>query len=167
MNELPNILNAGLAWMLMGNALRFAAVGGDALVPVGKSAWACLWCKRDRNADCTARFYRSLDTMYMRLLTALTTTASAALVYAGMFFMGSGLLIRASASVLRYMGGDKAAWDHWSQVQNGYSVPLLVVGMCCIVAAVSRKRTASVIMSIGFVVVGLGMGVVAASMGAR
>lgn len=167
MTELPNILNAGLAWMLMGNAMRFAAVGGDALVPVGKSAWACLWCKKDQNSECVVRFHASLDGMYMRLLSALTTTASAALVYAGMLFMGTGLLVRTSASVLRYMGGDRAMWDQWSQVQNGYSVPLLVVGMCCIVAAVSRKRTASVVMSAGFVVAGLGMGVVVAAMGAR
>lgn len=154
---------AALAWMLLGNSLRFAAVGGHAVLPVVATGWRSLWSKATESGDCSYRFHKALDELYMRLMSALTTAASGALVYAGIFAMGVGMAIRVSASVMRYTEGREQYWLQWSESQNIVSSPLLVVGMSCIIAAVSPRRTASLAMSAGFVIAGLGIGVVTTS----
>ena len=164
MTDFSHIASAALVWMLLGNSMRFAMVGGQALVPVGHAAWACLWCKSTEGAACLQRFYGSLDKLYIKLLSALTTTASAALVYAGILLIGSGMVVRVSGSVARYMGGERVDWETWSQATSVFSSPPLVVGMSCLIAAVSPRRTASLLMSGGFVLAGLGIGIVTASM---
>lgn len=154
---------AALAWMLMGNAMRFAAVGGHAMVPVMRAGWAVLWRKGNNSRDCARRFADALDGLYIRLMAALTTTASGALVYSGIFFTGVGMAIRVSGSVLRYTEKNDLFWQEWSKWQNIASTPLIVVGMSCIIAAVSPRRTASLWMSAGFVFAGIGIGMVTTS----
>lgn len=163
MNQMEQVTLAALAWMLMGNSLRFAAVGGHAILPVAGAGWRAMWCKSDRSRDCLYQFHRTLDDLYIRLMGALTTAASGALVYAGIFFMGIGMAVRVSASVVRYTESNAAFWLHWSQLQNVVSSPMLVVGMSCIIAAVSPRRTASLLMSGGFVLAGIGIGLVTTS----
>ena len=163
MTGFDQVLLAGLAWLLLGTAVRFMTTGGIALAPAAASAWRLLWCKGGTRQDCAYRFYRELDNLYIKLMGALTTSASAALVYAGMMFMGAGLVVRVSSSVLRYTGDQQGFWVTWSQFQNLVSSPMLVIGMSFIIAAVSKRRTASLIMSAGFVLAGLGIGIVTTS----
>lgn len=163
MNAFEQVMLAALTWMLLGNSLRFAAVGGQALLPVISTGWGALWCKSGNSADCLYRFHTALDGLYIRLMSALTTAASGALVYAGILFMGVGMIFRVTSSVLRYTGDNEGLWHWWSQAQNVVSSPLLVIGMSCMIAAVSPRRTASLLMSAGFVVAGLGIGIVTTS----
>lgn len=163
MNGFEQIVLAALAWMLLGNSLRFAAVGGSAIAPVAVAGWQVLWSKGRESRDRTYRFHLALDALYIRLMSALTTAASGALVYAGIFAIGVGMLVRVSSSVIRYTGDDSGFWGTWSQLQNVISSPMLVIGMSCIIAAVSPRRTASLLMSAGFVLAGVGIGIVTTS----
>lgn len=163
MNGLEQVMLAALTWMLLGNSLRFAAVGGQAIAPVIVTGWGALWSKANDNSEAIKRFHTTLDGLYIRLMSALTTAASGALVYAGILFMGLGMALRTTSGMLRYTGDQGYFWLWWSQAQSVVSSPLLVVGMSCMIAAVSPRRTASLIMSAGFVVAGLGIGIVTTS----
>lgn len=156
MTTFDHIMLAALAWMLLGNSLRFAAIGAHALAPVARHGCSTLVGVRDAKH----KLGRAMDDIYIRLMGALTTTASGALVYAGMFFVGLGMIVRVSSSILRYTGDQSGMWHEWSQMQNLISSPMLVVGMSCIIAAVGPHRTASLVMSAAFVIAGIGIGYV-------
>ena len=164
MTNAAHVAVTAMVWMLLLSSLRFAAVGSSALVPLGSSAWGVLWCKGSDNEQCLAKFNERLDAVYIRLLMALTTPASATLVYAAMAMIGAGCMIGSFGNVLRFVSPHPERWADTAMAMTCTGIPLIVVGMSCLVAAVSPRRTASLIMSAGFILSGVGVGVVTATM---
>ena len=167
MNDAPHILASGLIWMLLGNSLRYIGVGAQALAPLGNAAWCAVWARGSDTTDYAAKLREALDGIYLRLISAFTTPASATLIYAGILFSGVGLLVGAMANVLRYTTDSVTEYSDYAQASSAVAIMLVVVGMSCKIAAVSQRRTASLIMSAGFVLAGLGIGIVTVTWGMR
>lgn len=165
MNDAPQVLTSALIWMLLGNSLRYIAVGSHALAPLAHTGWRLIWTKGRDYDSCARAFGNTLDAIYLRLVSALTTAASATLVYVGILLTGIGLAVGSMGNVLRYITFRPEALADHAQASSALAIIFIVVGMSCTIAAVSRRRTASLIMSAGFVLAGLGVGVVTVSWG--
>lgn len=158
--QASNVVNTAALWLMLGSALRMMAASGHQLTPIGSAVWQAAWCKDRPAEECMRMISNAMDRLYMRLLSAVTTPASATLLYGGFTLMGLGLSMTTSGAILRLVDyrayiADMLRWG---------GTPIAVVGISCVMASISNKRTLSMWVSAALVLAGLGIGVVTSTM---
>ncbi|WP_188699412.1 hypothetical protein [Sphingomonas prati] len=157
-----HVVGVTAVWIIFLSALRFIAVSGHGLKPV----LLCLKrVARSRNATWADRrrwFGQSLDARYADLIIALTTPWSGLLLFGGMTLIGLGLSFGSVGDVVQLVARLPDRWSAFDRSMDFAGAIALSLGMSAVHAAVTRKRSLSVYVSIGFAVMGLGIGVVTA-----
>jgi hypothetical protein len=157
-----HIVGVTAVWIIFLSSVRFAVVGISGLRPVAYCALHLLRCDGRNRADCRKRLVASLDRQYTELLIAITTPWSVVLLFAGIVMLGGGLSLGSVGDVAQLV-----AWrpDRWSAFDRGMDLGgavLMCLGMAAIHAAVTKRRSLSLIISAGFAAMGVGIGVVSA-----
>jgi hypothetical protein len=161
--QASNVVNTAALWLMLGSALRMMAASGHQLSPVGSAFWRGVWCKDRPAEECMRMISNSMDRLYMRLLSAVTTPASATLLYGGFTLIGLGLSMTTSGAILRLV--DYRAYI--ADILRWTGTPIAVVGISCVMAAISSRRTLSMWVSAALILAGLGIGVVTGTMHGR
>lgn len=158
--QASNVVNTAALWLMLGSALRMMAASGHQLSPVGSAMWQAAWCKDRPAEECIAKIGNAMDRLYLRLLAAITTPASATLLYGGFTLIGLGLSMTTSGAILRLV--DYRAYI--ADILRWAGTPIAVVGISCVMASISNKRTLSMWVSAALILAGLGIGVVTSTM---
>ncbi|MBB5728256.1 hypothetical protein [Sphingomonas prati] len=92
----------------------------------------------------------------------MTTPWSGLLLFGGMTLIGLGLSFGSVGDVVQLVARLPDRWSAFDRSMDFAGAIALSLGMSAVHAAVTRKRSLSVYVSIGFAVMGLGIGVVTA-----
>lgn len=154
------VLNTTALWLSLCSGGILLTAGGAPLRRAAVAGWQSLWCKSGTPGRCFEPVARELDGVYIRLLAALTTPASALVLYVGAALMGAGIAGSSAGAIMRMVGysPDAADWLRWVMT------PIYCVGIACLRAAISPRRTLSAWISGAFIFAGLGIGAVAGTM---
>lgn len=159
-DHLAYVFNTTALWLSLCSGGILATAGGAPLGRAAVAGWRSLWCKSATPGKCFEPVARELDGVYIRLLSALTTPASALVLYVGAALMGAGIAGASAGSIIRMVGYDLIAadWLRWTMT------PVYCIGIACVRAAISPRRTLSAWTSGAFIFAGAGIGAVAGTM---
>jgi len=158
--DLSYILNTTTLWLALCSAAILATAGANPLRQLAWTAWGAVWCKNARDGRCFEPVEQELDRVYIRLLSALTTPASALLLYAGVTLAGAALAGMFASGILRLMHYGLQAAD----ILRWTLTPIFCVGIALLRAAISPRRTLSAWISGALILAGIGIGVVTGTM---
>lgn len=148
-------------WVMFLSALRFSANMAVALHPLGVSLLRTAnpqMSKRQRRSE----FYWAMDSIKLRFQIAMCTPWSLPLLLGGLFLIGLGLSFGSTGDVVVLVSRYPERWTDLDRYLDWISALSGCVGMAIALAALSKRRTASVLISSGFAITGLGIGVIAA-----
>jgi len=155
------IISIMALWVMFLSALRFSTNTLIALHPLGVSIARSLnW--RMSKAKRRDEVYWALDSIKLRFAIALCTPWSLTLLFLGLFAMGMGMSFGSTGDVMMLVSRTPDRWTNIDRYLDWISAISGCVGMATVLAALSKKRTASVLISSGFAITGLGIGVIAA-----
>lgn len=157
-----HIVGVTAVWIIFLSSVRFALVGFHGLSPVARCIWHLFRCDGADKASCRKRLVASLDKQYTELLIAITTPWSVMLLFAGMVSIGAGLAFGSVGDVVQLVAMSPDRWEGFDRGMDLASAVGLCVGMAAIHAAVTKRRSLSLITSLGFALMGVGIGVVSA-----
>jgi hypothetical protein len=158
-----HIVGVTAVWIIFLSSIRFAVVGFHGLRPVARCVWHVLRCDGRDRASCRKRLIASLDKQYAELLIAITTPWSVALLFAGMVLLGIGMGLGSIGDVTQLVARTPVRWEAFDRGTDLAGAVFLCVGMASVHAAVTKRRSLSLIISVGFALMGVGIGVVSAA----
>ncbi|MEK9213137.1 hypothetical protein [Sphingomonas sp. 2378] len=147
-------------WTLMLFGVRFAVSAGHWLVPTILAGWTLLRCRGGNRSICRARFRAVIDQLHVDLITAIKTPWSATLLFAGSVLIGLGYFSGSLGDAARLVSARPDRWIAFDVATDCIASALAVTGMSFLLAAFSRHRTASFLVSGVLILMGLGIGVV-------
>ncbi|WBH17039.1 hypothetical protein [Sphingomonas radiodurans] len=157
-----HIVGVTAVWNIFLSAIRFALVGFYGLKPVASCIWHLIRCEGGDRTACRRRLIASLDRQYTELLIAITTPWSVMLLFVGMVTIGAGLAVGSVGDVVQLVAMSPAHWDGFDRSMDMASAVGLCVGMAAVHAAVTKHRSLSLVTSLGFALMGVGIGAVSA-----
>jgi hypothetical protein len=157
-----HIVGVTAVWIIFLSSIRFAAVGAHGLRPVLKCVWHLLRCKGSDKRGCRRQLTASLDRQYSDLLIAITTPWSVMLLFAGMVAMGVGLSLASIGDVFQLVAVMPYRWSTLDRLMDLAGAAAMATGMASIHAAVTKRRSLSLIMSTCFAVLGALIGIATA-----
>lgn len=159
--QIMQILSIAFLWVLFLSSLRFGARSVYALRPFGVAAVRAVRWKMDRH-DWMRELMFAVDTVQMKFSAALCTPWSIPLLFGGMASLGVGVSLVSSGDIMILVARHPERWISSNQYLDWVGSMLGGLGMAGMLAAVSRRRTASFLISSGFAITGLGIGIIAA-----
>jgi hypothetical protein len=156
-----SIISVMSLWVMFLSSIRFSINMGLMLKPLGRAAFRTLWWRMDER-DYTREKVAAMDEIQLRLAIAMTTPWSAVLAILGSVLMGSAYSFGSSGNILVLIGRHPEAWQQTDRMLDWVAATSACVGMAMVLAALSRRRRISAIISTGFAITGLGIGVVSA-----
>jgi hypothetical protein len=157
-----HIVGVTAVWVIFLSSIRFAVVGFHGLKPVGLCIWHVMRCDDQDKSACRRRLIASLDRQYTELLIAITTPWSVMLLFFGMGLIGVGLSCGSIGDVAQLVALTPGRWDGFDRGMDMAGALCLCGGMAAIHAAVTKHRSLSLIISLGFAIMGAGIGAVSA-----
>lgn len=157
-----HIVGVTAVWIIFLSSIRFAAVGFFGLKPVASCVWHYVRCSGIDKRSCRKRLVASIDRQYTELLIAITTPWSVALLFLGIIFLGLGLSFGSLGDVAELVAKVPGRWTAFDRSMDMLGAVLMCVGMASIHAAVTKRRSMSLAVSIGFAIMGVGIGIVTA-----
>ncbi|MFC3579141.1 hypothetical protein [Sphingomonas hylomeconis] len=155
-------IGVAAVWAIFLSSIRFTAVGFHGLKPVARCIWHVARCDGPDKTACRRRLLNSLDRAYAELLIAITTPWSVMLLFAGMLLLGAGLSLGAVGGIAQLVSLSPGKWSGFDRGMDLLGALLMCTGMASIHAAVTKRRSISLFVSVGFAVMGVGIGVVTA-----
>jgi hypothetical protein len=159
---LIHTVGVAAVWTIFLSSIRFAIVGFHGLKPVARCIWHVLRCDGGNRSDCRRQLLDSLDRQYTELLIAITTKWSVMLMFAGMILLGMGLSFGSVGDVVQLVSKRPGLWSGFDRGMDLVGAVFMCTGMAAIHAAVTKRRSISLFVSLGFAVMGVGIGVVTA-----
>lgn len=159
--QIIQILSIAFLWVLFLSSLRFSARSVYALRPFGRAAVRAVRWNMNRH-DAMRELMLAVDTVQMKFSVALCTPWSIPLLFGGMAALGVGVSLVSSGDVMILVARYPDRWINSNQYMDWVGSMLGGLGMAAMLAAVSRRRTASFLISSGFAITGLGIGIIAA-----
>lgn len=157
-----HIVGVTAVWTIFLSAIRFAVAGCIGLRPVARCVWHLLRCDGRDKASCRKRLVASLDRQYTELLIAITTPWSVMLLFMGIAALGTGLSLGSVGDVAQLVAWTPERWDSFDRSMDFAGAILMCLGMAAIHAAVTKRRSLSLIISTAQALMGIGIGVVSA-----
>lgn len=148
-------------WVLYLSALRFAATTLYDLRPL---ALAILRIVRWRMSghDRRREIVQAMDTMQFRFSIALCTPWSITLLFLGLACIGVAVSFVSGGDVMMLVARQPERWVNADRYLDWVGSMLFGLGSAAALAAMSKRRTASFLVSTGFAITGLGIGIIAA-----
>jgi hypothetical protein len=164
MNEpsVIHIVGVTAVWIIFLSAIRFGLVGVAGMKPIVSCLFHIMRARHATWRDRGVWFTASLDRQYQELIIALTTRWSGVLLFGGIAMLGWGLFWGSIGDVAQLVSRAPKSWDGFDRGSDLAGAVLLALGMSSIHAAVTRKRSLSLWVSIGFAIMGVGIGAVTA-----
>jgi hypothetical protein len=156
--DITHIVGVTAVWIIFLSSIRFAAVGLHGLRPVAKCIWHLIRCDGQDKESCRRRLIRSLDKQYTELLAAITTKWSVVLLFTGMVLIGAGLSMGSVGDVAQLVAVSPSGWAVFDRGMDLLSAGFLACGMASIHAAVTKRRSLSLLVSGAFAIMGAGIG---------
>ncbi|NML13058.1 hypothetical protein HHL08_23505 [Sphingobium sp. AR-3-1] len=150
-------------WIIFLSSIRFAVVGFHGLKPVARCLLHLALCDGADKAFCRKRLIASLDKQYTELLIAITTPWSVMLLFLGMLLIGTGLSFGSVGDVAQLVARSPGRWDGFDRGMDLAGAVSMCTGMASVHAAVTKRRSLSLLVSTGFALMGVGIGVVSAA----
>jgi hypothetical protein len=158
-----HIVGITAVWIIFLSSIRFALAGFHGLKPVILCAWHLVRCGGRDKPTCRKQFMASVDRQYAELLIAITTPWSVMLLFVGMVLLGLGLSFGSVGDVVQLVARAPGRWDGLDRVMDLAGAVAMCTGMAAVHAAVTKRRSLSLIISAGFALMGVGIGVVSAA----
>ncbi|RYG88818.1 MAG: hypothetical protein EON59_03245 [Alphaproteobacteria bacterium] len=155
-----HVIGLAAVWVIFLSSIRFAVAGFYGLRPVATCIWHLLRCDSGDRIECRRRLLSSLDKQYTELLIAITTPWSVMLLFMGMVMLGCGLSFASIGDIAQLVA---RAPDKWAAFDRGMDLTgamLMCTGMASIHAAITKRRSLSLVLSFVFTLIGVGIGVV-------
>lgn len=149
-------------WVIFLSAIRFGSFGVHALKPVARAGWRLWRCREADKRTCRYNFTLTMDRMHQEFFIAFTTPWSVSLLFGGIAFIGAGLSFGSVGDVAQLVSRHPTLLNAFDRLSDCISAAMVCTGMAMILAATSRRRRLSTLISLGFAVTGLGVGVVTA-----
>ncbi|MDB5733210.1 MAG: hypothetical protein JWQ03_3105 [Variovorax sp.] len=150
-------------WMIFLSSIRFGLAGAYGLKPVALCLWRLVRCKDTDKRACWRRLVRSMDEQFLELMIALTTKWSAVLLFGGMGSIGFGMAFGSAGDVAQLVADRPTLLNIYDRGMDCICALLVCFGMAAVLAALSKRRTMSSAISLGFMITGLGVGLVTAA----
>jgi hypothetical protein len=160
--QLIHIIGVTAVWVIFLSSLRFAAAGVRGLWPVARARWHMWTCPARDKRSCQRRFQAAMDELHIEFFAAVTSPWSVALLTGGMALMGTGLAFGSVGDVAQLVSRHPEVLDAFDRAGDAASALLVCTGMAMVLAALSKRRMLSTWISTGFLLTGLGVGIVTA-----
>jgi hypothetical protein len=154
------ILSIAFLWVMFLSAVRFSASAAYSLRPLVAAAGRIARRRSSRGLKGEVLF--ALDTIQERYSEALCTPWAIPLLFGGMVALGIGVSLLSSGDVMILVARYPQWWVNDNRYLDWAGSMLGGLGMAACLAAVARRRTASFLISSGFAITGLGIGIIAA-----
>lgn len=155
-----HVIGMAAVWVIFLSSIRFAVAGFYGLKPVARCLWHLVRCTGGKRAECYRRFVASLDQQYTELIIAITTPWSVMLLFFGIMLLGFGLSMASVGDVALLVARSPDQWAAFDRGMDLTGAVLLCTGMAAIHAAITIRRSLSLVMSMAFTLIGVGIGVV-------
>lgn len=157
---LIHIVGMAAVWVIFLSSIRFAVAGFYGLRPVAHCLWHLMRCKGGDRRECWRRLIASLDEQYTELLIAITTPWSVMLLFFGILLLGGGLSFASMGDVAQLVARRPEDWSGFDRGMDLSGAFLMCTGMASIHAAITKRRSLSMLMSLSFALIGVGIGAV-------
>lgn len=148
-------------WVMFLSALRFSANSVIAMRPLGVAAYRTVrWGMNSH--DRRREFRGAMDAIYMRFTIATCTPWSVSLLLVGLFLIGGAFSFGTTGDVMMLVSHHPERWSDSDRYLDWAAALSSCAGMATTLAAISKNRPASLMISCGFAITGLGIGVIAA-----
>lgn len=155
-----HVVGLAAVWVIFLSSIRFAAAGFYGLKPVASCLWHLIRCNGSDRAECRRRLFDSLDRQYTELLIAITTPWSVMLLFLGVLLLGGGLSAASIGDVAQLVARAPERWSAFDRGMDLTGALLICTGMAAIHAAITKRRSLSLVLSFVFTLIGVGIGVV-------
>lgn len=160
-SELLHVASLAAVWTMLLFGLRLTVAAIAPITPFLQAvARAAFSFERGPRSDTLAR----LEELHIRFMAAVTTPWSVPLMLIGAGLVGFGYATGSAGDVMMLISSDPSRWDGADRLTDCLSALSACVGMSCLMAALSPRRTVSMAVSAGFFITGCGIGFVAAAM---
>jgi hypothetical protein len=160
--QLIHIIGVTAVWVIFLSAMRFAAAGAHGLWPVVCARWHLWTCPARDKRSCQRRWQEAMDVLHLNFFAAVASPWSVALLTGGMFLIGTGLALASVGDIAQLVSAHPAKLDAFDRLGDCGSAMLICTGMAMVLAALSKRRMLSTWISTGFLLTGLGVGIVTA-----
>lgn len=158
--ETLHVAGVVAVWVITLSSIRLSIASGRSLWPLIVAAWHLVRCRERDRQTCRLRLFARLDSLHIQLFAALTQPLGAPLLFGGMLLIGLGLSVGSIGDVAQLVASRPKAIDPFDRSMDCIAAGLVCGGMAMALAAVSTRRLWSTLISTGFVVTGLGIGLV-------
>jgi hypothetical protein len=160
--QLIHIVGVTAVWVIFLSSLRFATAGLRDLWPVVRATWHLWTCPHRDTPSCRRRWQYAMDELHIEFFAAVTSPWSVALLTGGMALIGGGLAFGSIGDVAQLVSNRPNVLDAFDRGADAASALLVCTGMAMVLAALSKRRMLSTWISTGFLLTGLGVGIVTA-----
>lgn len=160
--QILHIVSVTAVWVIFLSAVRFAAAGARGVWPVVSCLWHLWTCPSRDKRSCQRRFQAAMDGLHLDFFAAVTSPWSVALLTGGMGMIGLGLSLGSVGDIAQLVSTHPTLLNAFDRGSDCASAVFLCSGMAMVLAALSKRRTLSTIISAGFLLTGLGVGIVTA-----
>lgn len=148
-------------WVLFLSSLRFMSTMLFDLRPLMRACLRILkW--RMTGHDRKRELVAAMDTMQFRFSIALCTPWSITLLFIGLALIGVAVSLVSTGDVMILVARIPGQWINTDRYLDWLGSALYGLGAALVLAAMSQRRTASFLVSTGFAITGLGIGIIAA-----
>jgi hypothetical protein len=149
-------------WVILLSAIRYFNFGMRGVAPLAIGLFRLCTCSAVKRAACKQAFSRRVDAFSVAFLDTVMWPASSVLIFAGIALVGLGLALGSLGDVAVMASRYPDRWIGLERTLGWTQAPILALGMGCGLAALSRRRTISCIITGLWALVGIGIGMVAA-----
>jgi hypothetical protein len=148
------------AWLLLMWGVRFSVSAGSTLVPLAQAGGRIVRHSM-AGRDATREWTRAFDEVFLTLNMSLIKPWAVVMLLGGMVLMGMGYGFNATGDVaLLVSPAHSARLIPLDRVLDLMSAVFGALGMAGGLAAISPKPTTSMLISLGFTLAGIGIGVI-------
>jgi len=153
------IISTTALWVMAMWSLVFTIVICAALAPLGSAAYRIMHHSL-AGRDASREWGTAFDKIYLRLNIALAKPWAVVLLFASLTLMGAGYGFGAGGDVAILVSDKSYTWlPSIDRYLDWVSTIGACAGMAGILASISNRPRASVLMSLGFTMAGIGIGV--------
>lgn len=155
------ILSIAFLWVMFLCAIRFSASTALTLRPLFRAAGKIAAHGFDR-AIFRQHWFEALSKVQDRYAAVVCTPWSIPLLLSGLVMIGLAISMLSGGDIMVLVARHPERWVNSNQYMDWTGAMLGGLGFAASLAAVSRRRTVSFMISTGFAITGLGIGIIAA-----
>lgn len=155
------ILSIAFLWVMFLSAIRFSASTMLALFPLLRAVVRAIRWRMNLH-DFRREWFHAVDRIQMRFSVALMTPWSLPFLLAGLALIGLSVSLLSSGDVMILVARSPETWANYNRYLDWVGSMAGGLGMAAVLAAISKRRTVSFMISTSFAITGLGIGIIAA-----